>query len=127
MNNLKNFFVSLWINVKETINRAATFITNFEYARTARDDFWKAKECLRRASNSYLALSGMKAPNLVTPLSIDRIVRTCHTREDFTKGLENAGARNDELYCIVLTLAIFEVYKSSGPIEISNNIRPLLK
>lgn len=127
MNNLKNFFVSLWINIKETINTAATFITSFEYVRTVRDDHWKAKECIRRTQNAYLALTGMKAPNLVTPHSIDHIVRTCRTNQEFMEGLENTGAHNDAFYRHVLMLAIFEVYNSSKPAEISNEIKLLLK
>lgn len=126
MNNLKSFLVSLWINVKETINKATNFITNFDFAKEHSNDLWKAKECLRRARNSYLSLTGFPVQNLVTAYSIDRVVRSCRTKDDFINSLERAGA-NDELYCFLLMIAIFEVYKSNEPPNLPPNFSPLLK
>lgn len=127
MYNLKDFLVAIWVNVKIHFGKFATWISNYSDAKLEHESIAKAKECLFRAKNAYLALTGSRFNNLISAYTIDQIMRTCRNSDEIIQELEKTSARDDRLFCFLLIIAIGEVYRPKTPPTITGSFIPRLK
>ena len=123
MNNLKNLLVGLKVRIESLATDAFNMVIGSKDFMTELQAKSKLRDCIWRADNAYLALTGYLAPKkLITLRQLEEVVMYSDTFAKLKSNLENQCSANDAIYILLLSLSVVNVYKPKGTPVINGGI-----